>query len=232
MLSSLALAAFACAGISCLAAMAVRDHRAAMAARAKLLDAAAGLLTDSRHTIRRDGFPALSGRLQDGRRIEIGLVPDTLVVRRLPQLWLTVTLREAVEARQGSIGALARPTGAEFYSVVHDLPERIETPPGLDPEILVRGDGRLTAAQIRRAGEALRGIFADPRVKEAAATPQGVRIVRQVAEGARGAHLLLRQSDFALVTIATDSVLKAVADADALRDALGTAALPTARLTA
>jgi hypothetical protein len=96
----------------------------------------------------------------------------------------------------------------------------------------VRGDGRLTAMEVRRAGEALRGIFSDLRVKEAAATPQGVRIVRQVAEGARGAHLLLRRSDFALVTIAPDSVLEAVADADALRDALGTAALPTARLTA
>jgi len=141
------------------------------------------------------------------------------------------------------LSALALPAAASAQEIrradVRTIPasypyrvERIETPPGLDPEILVRGDGRLTAAQVRRAGEALRGIFSDPRVKEAVATPRGVRVVRQAAEGARGAHLLLRQSDFPISAVAPDSVLEAVADADALREALDWAERQPARLTA
>src|SRR3712207_7383201 len=63
---------------------------------------------------------------------------------------------------------------------------------GLDPEILVRGDGRLTAAQVRRAGEALRGIFSDPRVKEAVATPRGVRSEEHTSELQSRQYLVCR----------------------------------------
>ncbi len=38
--------------------------------------------------------------------------------------------------------------------------------------------------------------LADPRIKEIAITPRGLRIIRQAGEGKRGDHLLLRQSVF------------------------------------
>jgi hypothetical protein len=212
-------AVLAAAGLGGLTLMARREHRAALDARARLLDPVAGLFAASRIEMAADGFPMLTGRLPDRRQVTVELVPDTLVMRRLPQLWLVVTLRESVERRRPSIGALARPTGAEFYSLVHGMPERIETPAGLDPAILMRGE-RFGAAEAQRVAPVLAELFADLRVKEIAATPRGLRIVRQASEGERGAHLLLRQSRFPLAAVSPDLVARAVAEADRLREAL------------
>src|SRR5205085_7258404 len=138
------------------------------------------------------------GRLTDRRQVTVELVPDTMVMRRLPQLWLIVTLSETHKRARPSFGALARPTGSEFYSRIDELPERIEPPPGLDSSILIRGNAPFSAASAERVGEALHRLFADKRVKEVMVTPKGVRIVRQASQGERGAHLLLRQVRFAL----------------------------------
>jgi hypothetical protein len=231
MLASIALAAFATAGIAWLGALAVREHRAAIAARAGLLDALLPHFTQVKVEVAPDGFPTLTGRLPDRREVFIELIPDTLVVRRLPQLWLCVTLRERVERPRASIGALARPTGAEFYSRVHDFPERIDAPAGVESECLMRGDGRLAASELGRIGAVLRGILADPHIKEIAATPRGVRIIRQAAEGERGAHLLLRQIRFG-ASASHDTVARCIAKADLLRDALDQCAQRQTKLSA
>ena len=47
----------------------------------------------------------------------------------------------------------------------------------------------------------LSDVLADPRIKEVAVTPRGLRIIRQAAEGKRGDHLLLRQSVFENATV-------------------------------
>src|SRR6185436_554394 len=155
-----------------------------------------------------------------------------LVMRRLPQLWLVVTLSETAKRARPSFGALARPTGAEFYSRISELPERIEPPPGLDSSILIRGNAALSGASAARAGEALHRLFADKRVKEVMVTPKGVRIVRQASQGERGAHLLLRQVRFPLEAVQPDLVLTAIEEADAMRDALDWAGAAPAKLSA
>src|SRR5262245_43529173 len=128
MITSLAFVAFVAASTAGLSMMALREHRSALKLRNGLLDSALGLLTDARISIGRDQFPVLMGRLPDHRQIKIELIADTLVFRRLPQLWLKVTLIECAEIERPAIGALARPTGAEFFSLVHDLPQWIEPP--------------------------------------------------------------------------------------------------------
>jgi hypothetical protein len=155
MLATLAVSAFAAAGLAWLWATTLRDHRAALARRTGLLDGVLPHVAQRRIEIAPDGFPRLTGRLPDRREILIELIPDTMVMRRLPQLWLCVTLRERVERPRASIGALARPTGAEFYSRVHDFPERINTPPELECECIMRGDGRLAAPELGRVVAAL-----------------------------------------------------------------------------
>lgn len=220
MFATFAVLAFAAAGICGLAGVARREHRAALAVRAGLLGQVAGLFDETELRIGADGFPSLSGRLGDRRLITVELLADTLVTRRLPQLWLIVTLREPVERPRPSIGALARPTGAEFYALTLDLPERIETPPGLEGAVMIRGSADISAAQLDRAGSALRTILADPCVKEAVVTSRGARIVRQASEGDRGAHLILRQVRFPILAVAPELVLQAIEDADRLRGAL------------
>jgi hypothetical protein len=220
MLAGVAIAVFAAASAAGIYAMARRDHQAALAARARLLDPVAELFSDPAVRIGGDGFPVLTGQWRDRRAAKVELIPDTLVTRRLPQLWLVVTLSETSKRARPSFGALARPTGAEFYSRVEELPERIEPPPGLDDSIMIRGSAPFGLIHAERTGEALRQIFSDKRVKEVLVTPGAARIVRQASEGERGAHVLLRQARFPIAAIDPAMVLTAIEEADAMSAAL------------
>lgn len=219
MITNLALALFAAVAVAALVAVAIRDQRKLAAQRRSLLDHAAGVLDNSRIHLARDGFPMLDGNLSDGRPLRVELIADTLVCRRLPQLWLKLTLTEHAPRNRPSIGALSRPTGAEFYSLVHDLPEWL-SPPQTDTSILMRGDGTATAAEIDRSGSIFSALFRNPAVKEAVITARGVRLIRQAAEGDRGAHLLLRQVRFPVEAITPDLLRTVIAEAQLLSEAL------------
>ena len=119
--------------------------------------------------------------------------------------------------RRFSIGALARPTGAEYYSRVHPLPDFVEPPDG-DVPLLMRA-AALPRHLVGQAARALALPFADPRLKEAVLSPRGISIVRQACEGDRGAHLLLRQARFDAPTVPADMVEQAIADALVLEGA-------------
>ena len=228
MITTIALSAFAAICCGWMGTRAVSEHRAALAQRHGLLDDAAKLFDSAHITFGPDHFPTLVGRLDDGRQAKVELIVDTMVFRRLPQLWLRVTLSDADERHRPTIGALARPTGAEYYSLVHDMAEWM-TPPETDASLLMRGDGTATLWQAERISALFRNLFADPQVKEAVVTPRGTRIIRQAAQGEPGAHLLLRQIKFPVTAISPDLVKLALAEAKALGEALAVpeAAIPT-----
>ncbi|WP_137391640.1 hypothetical protein [Rhodoligotrophos defluvii] len=215
MFATIALLTFAIAGATGLAAMAVREQRRAMAARARLLDDAAQVIAFPRIHTGPDGFPFATGCLGDGRAVKIALISDTLVTRRLPQLWLSVTVAAAAGETYPTFGVLARATGHEFFTCVHDLPMRFEPPPPLDAALLVRG---AASAQddLSRVAPALAGIFADPKVKEVAASPVGIRVIRQAAQGERAAHIGLRQARYGLDRVSPDLVHQSLAAIDTL----------------
>jgi len=215
MLTTLVFSAFVAVSCGWIGARAVREHRAALAERRGLLDNAARLFQSSKVTFGPDQFPVVVGHVGDGRRAKIELIADTMVTRRLPQLWLRVTLSEASEHNRPTIGALARPTGAEYYSLVHDMTEWM-SPPETEASLLMRGDGRATAWQVERVSALFRSLFADPKVKEAVITPRGTRIIRQAAQGEPGAHKVLRQVRFPLTAIPVELVRQAIAEAETL----------------
>lgn len=216
---NIAFLLFVAASLAWLVARALRDHRDALAERGGLLDPIVDLFADAEVKRGGDAFPVLVGRLPDQRRVTVELIADTLVFRRLPQLWLSVTLIETSARERPSIGALARPTGAEYYSIVHEMPEWIE-PPALEAPLLMRGDGTASPRQIERVSALFLSLFADPTVKEAAITPRGVRLIRQAAQGDRGSHLVLRQTKFPIGAISPELVRRAVSEAEALRQLL------------
>ncbi len=187
-----------------------RDHSELLAVRGHMLDACAGLLADAKIAVGPDSFPTLTGRLDDGRKARVELIADTLVTRRLPQLWLRLTVVDKTPRRTFSIGALARATGAEFYSIVAELPDRIAMASELP--LMVRGK-QVTRRIEQLSGAALNRLFADPQLKEAAVTPVGVRIVRQASQGDRASHLLLRQVRFAGGFVPRDALASAIEDA-------------------
>jgi hypothetical protein len=215
MITTLAFSAFVAVSCGWMGVRAVREHRAALAERRALLDDAAKLLDNGRITFGPDHFPVLVGRLGDGRQAKVELIADTMVTRRLPQLWLRVTLSETRQHARPTIGALARPTGAEYYSLVHDMPEWM-TPSETEASVLMRGDGSATAWQVERVSALFRNLFADPGLKEAVITARGTRIIRQAAQGEPGAHKVLRQVRFSLTAIPPELVSLAIAEAETL----------------
>jgi hypothetical protein len=211
---------FAAAGLAGFAALAIRDHRHALDARARLLDPLAAVLAGPRLSLAPDGFPRLSGHWSDGRAVTVEIIPDTLVTRRLPQLWLVVEIEAPANPGRPSFGALARATGAEFYSRVHGLPESLDPPAGIEAALLLRASAGFRRRSMGDWAAAVNVLFADPGLKEIASGPRSVRVIRQAAEGLRSAHVLLRQARFDIEGVPSDLLSRAVADADALLAAL------------
>jgi len=218
MTTSFALLILSALASAWLIARAMQDHRDAMAGRSMLLDEATEVLVDAETIIGPDQFPIVKGRARDGRHVKLDVIADSLITRRLPQLWLRVTLYEAAAPRP-TIGALARPTGSEYYSLVHDMQQWM-APPGTEAPILLRGDGTATRAETERVLCHFADLFADPTVKEAVISPKGVRIIQQAAQGERATHLFLRQSRFPITAIPAADMNKAIALAIALSEVL------------
>jgi hypothetical protein len=181
-------------GLIAVTGVASRDHARLRAARRQLFDQAANILEGGNVSLGRDDFPTLDG-VYNGARVRAELLPDTMTIRRLPQLWLSLTRFES-RPGQAEFAMLVRPAGTEFYSLTSHFDHRLESVPELPEEIIIRGGGRSAQRVLDANGAMFAKICADPKVKEVGVTQKGLRIVWQADEGRRGEHLLLRQSQF------------------------------------
>jgi hypothetical protein len=193
-----------------------------MLQRRCLLDEACSLLDGSQIAMAPDQFPIVTGRIDDGRQVRLELIADTMVTRRLPQLWLKVTLSESGTRGGPTFGALARPTGSEYYSLVHGLPEWL-APPETGISLLMRGDGRHTPAQSALVNAHFQQLFADPLLKEAVISPGVARVIYQASQGERAAHMFLRQARFSLAAVPAATIRQAIALAAGLNSVLAEA---------
>jgi hypothetical protein len=170
-----------------------REHAKAVGARRPLLDHCAKQLADAKIGFAQDGYPRLEGVYRD-QKLRVELIPDSMTVRRLPQLWLQLTyLEKRPNAAEYSV--LVRPTGAEFYSLTNELPITLKPPRTLELEMLAKGSTAFSQQALDASAPTLARLFADPRMKEIAITRRGIRFVWQAAEGSRGDHLF-RQCRF------------------------------------
>ena len=193
-MSPIAFLALIIAGLALLAVMFQRERSVQAAARGRFFADCRVLFDEVKEDQGEDGFPRLEG-LISGKRVQVAFVPDTMTLRRLPQLWLSVTLLDPLPL-EGALGVLARPTGSEFYALTPNFAERLERPSVFPPAVLVRGSGAGCGPALAKAANAIAALLADPRVKEVVATKKGLRTVWQAAEGRRGDHLILRQGAF------------------------------------
>jgi hypothetical protein len=141
-----------------------------------------------------DGWGALQG-FAGGHPASIIPMCESLAYRRLPQLWLAVTVRLR---RPGCciLDIVRRSTNAEFYAPAVDLPERFEVPAQWPQDTLVKGDGPRAGEALAQITEPLTPLFSDVRVKEVLIDRQRVRILFQARQGSRGFYLLFRQTRF------------------------------------
>lgn len=174
----------------------VREKRATEQVRGSALDACAELLEgDVRIRRQMDGFPVLTGHYT-GKRAVLRATADTLIPRKLPSLWLEVSILTQIPFT-ARLSYLIRPVNTEFFSPSFRLARRLDIPSDWPQEAaMLRTDEEGTVPSLDALAGPLRQLCADRRVKEVVISPRGVRIVYLADEGDRGSYLLLRQARF------------------------------------
>lgn len=165
--------------------------------RARYFESLSGLFDRCLVQIQPSGFARMTGH-QGSHAFDLQAIPDSLTFRKLPALWVMLTLPEVLPVR-ATLDVMARPTGNEPFSHFATLPQALETPDFLPGTTSLRSDN---AALIRPEVLAAHArIFDDPRVKELVISPKGLRLVILAEEADRGRFLLFRDAEMALLPL-------------------------------
>jgi hypothetical protein len=176
---------------------------ARQAARAAFFDGCKSLFTDGIKAIAPTGFPRLSGRYR-GQTFDLQAVPDTLTYRKLPALWVLVTL-PAPQPVRASFDLMIRPGGYAPFSNFHTLPDQIDPPAGFPADCAIRSNDPANLpdeALLRR----YLPLFQDARMKELVISPKGLRLVWLAEEANRGRYLLFRDAEMGRAPLPPHSI--------------------------
>ena len=189
------LAAIAGTGFLFALTRTIRETRQRAARRAAFLDDVQTLFSGGLKKLNPDGFPRISGTYRD-LTFDIQAVPDTLNVRKLPSLWLLVSLPGPLPVR-ATFDLMMRPRGVELFSKHAELPVQMAPDPAFPPDCTVRTDAPdlLPPRQLLLKHSA---ILEDPLAKELVISPRGLRVVWLTEEANRGRYLLFRDSEMGL----------------------------------
>ncbi len=170
----------------------IRESRLRAETRASFFNAVKTLFDEGETRIQPTGFPRMTGR-RDGLAFDLQAVPDTLTFRKLPALWVLVTLPEPLPL-EATLDLMARPSGHEPFTKFAELPQSLPTPLDLPKEVAIRSDD---ATRIPPPDLLSRhtDLFTDPRVKELILSPKGLRIVILAEEADRGRYLIFREAE-------------------------------------
>lgn len=202
-----------------------RQGQARRLRRAAYLDDVAALFSETLWAVAPTGFPRLSGR-HDGRLYDLQVVPDTLTYRKLPALWLLVSLPEPIPLR-ATLDIMLRPMGSETFSHFSDLPVQIDIPPGFPPDCAIRCDDPDLIPSVELVAQHLAGL--DPAglngtgLKELLISPNGLRIVWLAEEANRSRYLIFRDAEMGAEPLHPAPLLPLLAALGRLHDALSAA---------
>lgn len=141
-----------------------------------------------------NGFPRMTAHKGD-LVFDLQLVQDSLTFRKLPTLWLMITLPQSMPVT-AQLHIMARPTGFEPFSNFKSLHQSMDLP--LPEDCVARCDHPdQVPPQVARHC----GIFADPWVKELVVSPKGLRIVILADEAARTNYLIFRDAELGMTPL-------------------------------
>jgi hypothetical protein len=163
------------------------------------------------------GFPRLTGHLGPDA-FDLQAVPDNLTFRKLPALWVMVTLPVPLPV-QATLDIMARPAGNEPFSHFARLPQSLPCPPDLPEGTGIRSDNAAAVPPFARIAPHL-GLFADPKVKELVISPKGLRLVILADEAERGRYLIFRDLETGKTPLDPSRILPLIDTLRALRDTL------------
>jgi hypothetical protein len=182
----------------------IRESRARTQARARYFDAVKTLFTGGETRLQPTGFPRMTGH-RGGLAFDLQAIPDTLTFRKLPALWLLVTLPNP-QPLHATLDILVRPSGNEPFTKFTALPQSLPTPPGWPTEASFRTNDatRIPAADLIARH---RNLFDDPKVKELVLSPKGLRIVILAEEANRGRYLIFREAEMGMTPLSPARLL-------------------------
>lgn len=175
--------------------------RARQAARAAYFGEARALFDRWTTRIEPTGFARASGG-RGGQEFDLRALPDTLTFRKLPALWVMVTLPAPLPVR-ATLDIMARPTGQETFSHHAMLPHTVPPPAGLPDGCVVKSDNAPALPPADLISPHL-SVFADPRIKELVVSPRGLRIVLLAEEADRSRYLLFREAEMGMTPLPAD----------------------------
>lgn len=185
-----------------------RNRRALARIRGSVFAQGYDLFDEYRVTQAGITYPELDG-VYRGHRFRLDAIVDTLTFRKLPVLWIRVSLLAPLPGL-ATLDILVRSHNVEFYSPSAELPQRLEPRPGWPADAMVRTDARGTLPDLAVLDRHI-ALFDEPQAKELLITPKGVRIVRLLDQAKRAEYLVLRQAEFESPQIARE-ILKSMMD--------------------
>lgn len=136
-------------------------------------------------------YPVVRGRY-DGRACRIEPHLDGMAVRKLPVLWLFVTVEAAIPKPQ-RLSAMMRPSNLEYWSPASELDVIARPDPALPDRLIVRA-GAGVSARLALVLAAHGDFFADGKGKEILIDAGRVRLVTMIEEADRSIYLVYRQA--------------------------------------
>jgi hypothetical protein len=134
-----------------------------------------------------------------GHQFEVKTITDTLNTRKLPSLWLMVTLKTPIPIKH-TLDMMLRPASSSTFSNFDFLSFTIPTPSEFPEHAVLHSDIDRVPFDLNLL-KPLLSFFKNPRAKEFLATPNGLRLVTQLSEAERGRYVVAREARFDSTTI-------------------------------
>lgn len=186
-------------------------------ARAGYFDAVAPSFDRLATRIEPTGFPRLTAHLGT-HAFDLQALPDSLTFRKLPALWVMVTLPTPLPVK-ATLDIMARPAGNEPFSHFARLPHSLPCPADLPEGTGIRSDNAAAVPPLDLIAPHL-GLFADPRVKELVISPKGLRLVILADEAERGRYLIFRDLEVGRKPLPKDRLMPLIDTLHALHKTL------------
>jgi hypothetical protein len=199
----------------------VRQVRRVGRGRRAAVSAVEQLLGDA--VVTQDGiaYPTVAGDYR-GERVKVELVVDTLTLRRLPRLWLVVTVRRGL-ALASPVDIVVGPLSSDIVSPGAAFKYEHERPAAWPEHLRIASRGPVALAALHDV-EALAALLHDELTKSVVVAPGGVRVVRELARGDVASYRVVRRPNFNFDLAAADVAAlldAAIAVADGVAEAVG-----------
>ena len=135
----------------------------------------------------------LSG-LYEGQNFQVQTIVDTLATRKLPSLWMMITLPEP-QPLSGTLDLMMRPSGPTTFSNFDFLSHTLPCPDSFPDDAVIRTDLPDMVRHIDFMRPHL-DIYRERHGKEFLLSPKGLRIVALAAQADHARYGVLRQASF------------------------------------